>query len=126
MSHFAFWQDAILELQCHFHKSAQFDPSISVTSEDKGLVLTPDAVNARYVILHNGKNDTLYKIKSKDPRFWSKANLEKKGFETLGHEYYLVYELDTTRSQEYANIPGLKRGNQTTIPFFATWPELMG
>ena len=89
-------------------------------------MLTQDAVNACYVMLHNGKNGTLYKIKGKGPRFWSKADLEKKGFEGLGHEYYLVYELDTTRSQEYTNIPGLKRGNQTTIPFFATWSELMG
>ena len=35
-------------------------------------------------------------------------------------------ELDTTRSQEYTNIPGLKRGKQTTSPRFATWSELMG
>ena len=49
-----------------------------------------------------------------------------KGFTDMGHDYYLVYELDTTRSQEYANIPGLKRGNQTTTPFFTIWSELMG
>ena len=30
----------------------------------------------------------------------------------MGHDYYLVYELDTTRSQEYTNIPGLNRGNK--------------
>ena len=35
-------------------------------------------------------------------------------------------ELDTTRSQEYTNIPSLKRGNQTTSPWFTTWSELMG
>ena len=44
----------------------------------------------------------------------------------MGHDYYLVYELDTSRSQEYANIPSLKRGNQTTTPFFTIWSELMG
>jgi site-specific DNA-methyltransferase (adenine-specific) len=97
------------------------------TGEDKGsIVLTPDAVNARYVMLHNGKNGTLYKIKGKGPRFWSKADLEKKGFEGLGHEYYLVYEFDTTRSKQYINIPSLARGKQTTSPWFATWSELMG
>ena len=96
------------------------------TGEEKGsIILTPDAVNARYVLLHNGKDGTLYKLKGKGPRFWSKADLEKKGFTDMGHDYYLVYELDTTRSKEYANIPGLKRGNQTTIPFFTTWSELM-
>lgn len=97
------------------------------TGEEKGsIILTPDAVNARYVLLHNGKDGTLYKLKGKGPRFWSKADLEKKGFAGMSHDYYLVYELDTSRSQEYANIPGLNRGNQTTIPFFTTWPELMG
>ena len=88
--------------------------------------MTPDAVNARYVLLHNGKDGTLYKLKGKGPRFWSRADLEKKGFIDMSHDYYLVYELDTTRSKQYINIPGLKRGNQTTTPFFATWSELMG
>ena len=97
------------------------------TGEEKGsIILTPDAVNARYVLLHKGKDGTLYKLKGKGPRFWSKADLEKKGFTDMGHDYYLVYELDTTRSKEYTNIPGLNRGNQTTSPWFATWSELMG
>ncbi len=97
------------------------------TGEEKGaIVMTPDAVNARYALLHNGKDGTLYKLKGKGPRFWSKADLEKKGFTGMSHDYYLVYELDTTRSQEYTNIPGLKRGNQTTTPDFLTWSELMG
>ncbi len=49
----------------------------------------------------------------------------KKGFEGLGHDYYLVYELDTTRSKAYTNIPTLARGKQTTSPRFTTWSELM-
>ena len=73
-----------------------------------------------------GNDGTLYKLKGKGPRFWSKADMEKKGFIGMSHDYYLVYELDTSCSHEYANIPGLKRGNQTTIPFFTTWSELMG
>lgn len=50
----------------------------------------------------------------------------KKGFANLGHDYYLVYEFDTTRFKEYINIPSLARGKQTTSPWFATWSELMG
>lgn len=96
------------------------------TGEEKGsIVLTSDVVNARYVMLHNGKNGTLYKLKGKGPRFWSKADLEKKGFEGLGHEYYLVYELDTSKSADYADLPALNRGVQTTKPDFMTWSELM-
>ncbi len=96
------------------------------TGEDKGsIVLTPDAVNARYVMLHNGKNGTLYKMKGKGPRFWAKADLEKKGFENLRHEYYLIYELDTSKSAEYHNLSALNRGAQTTKPDFMTWGELV-
>ena len=74
---------------------------------------------------NNGKDGTLYKLKGKGPRFWSKADLEKKGFANLGHDYYLVYEFDTTRSKEYSSIPSLARGKQTTSPRFATWSELI-
>jgi len=49
----------------------------------------------------------------------------KKGFEGLGHEYYLVYELDTSKSAYYPNLPTLNRGTQTTKPDFMTWSELM-
>ena len=49
----------------------------------------------------------------------------KKGFESLGHEYYLVYEFDTGKSAEYPNLPSLARGKQTTSPWFATWEVLM-
>ena len=51
--------------------------------------------------------------------------MEKKGFEGLGHEYYLVYELDTSKSADYPNLPALNRGPQTTKPNFMTWNELM-
>ena len=96
------------------------------TGEDKGAIeMTPDAVNARYLMLHDGKNGTLYKLKGKGPRFWSRADLEKKGFTGLGHEYYLVYEFDTSKSAEYRNLPALNRGTQTTSPWFATWEVLM-
>lgn len=96
------------------------------TGEEQGaIVMTQEAVSARYAMLHNGRNGTLYKIKGKGPRFWAKADLEKKGFENLGHDYYLVYELDTSKSAEYNNIPALNRGPQTTKPDFMTWEELM-
>ena len=96
------------------------------TGEEQGaIVMTQDAVSARYVMLHNGRNGTLYKIKGKGPRFWARADLEKKGFEHLGHKYYLVYELDISKSAEFDNLPALNRGPQTTKPDFMTWEELM-
>lgn len=97
------------------------------TGEEKGaIVLTPNAVNVRYVMLHNGRNGILYRLKESGPRFWSKEDLEKRGFVDMAHEYYLVYELDTAQYREYRNVPGLNRGRLTTSPWFATWSELMG
>ena len=72
-----------------------------------------------------GNGGTLYKLKGKGPRFWAKADLEKKGFTDLAHDYYLVYEFDTSKSAEYPNLPSISRGKQTTSPWFATWEVLM-
>lgn len=72
-----------------------------------------------------GDGGTLYKLKGKGPRFWAKADLEKKGFTDLAHEYYLMYEFDTGKSAEYPNLPSLAKGKQTTSPCFATWEVLM-
>ena len=96
------------------------------TGEDAGaIVLEPRALNAKYVMLHNGTSGTLYKLKGGGPRFMSKETLQKKGFENLGHDYYLVYSFETSKSQDYAKIPALARRNSTARPWFATWEELM-
>lgn len=96
------------------------------TGEDKGsIVLPPMALNAKYLMIHNGTSGTLYKLKGRGPRFMAKEALEKKGFTSLGHDYYLVYEFDTAQWKDYAKIPALSRGKQTTAPRFATWSELM-
>ena len=96
------------------------------TEEDAGaIVMEPRALNAKYVMLHNGTSGTLYKLKGIGPRFMSKDALQKKGFTDLGHNYYLVFAFDTSKSQEYSQIPGLGRGRSTAKPWFATWEELM-
>ena len=62
----------------------------------------------------------------KDDDVWTFGKKdEKKGFENLGHDYYLVYEFDSGKSAEYPNLPGLNRGNQTSKPDFMTWGDLM-
>lgn len=96
------------------------------TEEDAGaIVMEPRALNAKYVMLHNGTSGTLYKLKDIGPRFMSKDALQKKGFTDLGHNYYLVFSFDTSKSQEYSQISGLGRGRSTAKPWFATWEELM-
>ena len=67
------------------------------TEEDAGaIVMEPRALNAKYVMLHNGTSGTLYKLKGIGPRFMSKDALQKKGFTDLGHNYYLVFSFDTS------------------------------
>jgi len=96
------------------------------TGDDAGaIIMEPKALNARYVILHNGTSGTLYKLKGSGPRFMSREALRRKGFENLGHDYYLVYSFDTAKSKNYANIPGLRKGWGSNKPWFATWDELM-
>ena len=96
------------------------------TGEDAGAItLPPRALNARYVMLHNGTSGTLFKLKGTGPRFMSKESLQKKGFEDLRHDYYLVYSFDTCQSYDYARLPGLKRRKSTAKPWFATWEELI-
>ena len=96
------------------------------TEEDAGaIVLEPRALNAHYILLHNGASGTLYKLKGVAPRFMSRETLQKKGFENLGHDYYLVYSFDTSQSKEYSKLPSLERCKNTTRPWFATWGELM-
>jgi len=96
------------------------------TGEDAGaIVMEPRALNAKYVMLHNGTSGTLYKLKGAGPRFMSKETLQKKGFENLGHDFYLVYSFDTGKSKDYANIPAFGRRSNTARPWFATWEELM-
>ncbi len=96
------------------------------TGDDRGaIVLPPMALDVKYLMLHNGTSGILYKLKGQGPRFMSKADLEHKGFTSLGHDYYLVYEFDTSLAREYTNIAGLRRGQYTTAPWFATWEQLM-
>ena len=96
------------------------------TGEDNGsIVFTPEALNAKYVMLHNNDGSgTLYKLKGNGPKFISRADLEKKGFDGLNHEYYMLYAFDTAMSKEYTGLPSLSRG-KNIAPVFLTWETLM-
>lgn len=96
------------------------------TGEDAGaIVMEPRALNAKYVMLHNGTSGTLYKLKGVGPSFMSAEKLAAKGFKNLEHKYYLVYSFDISKSQYYPNLLSLERGRISTRPWFATWEELM-
>ncbi|MBO7488827.1 MAG: DUF2357 domain-containing protein [Bacteroidales bacterium] len=96
------------------------------TDEAAGsIVLEPNSVNAKYVLLHNGTDGTLFKLKGAGPRFFSRKTLEDKGFSSLNSEYYLVYQFDTSKSKEYKQLKALARGGATLKPWFATWSQLM-
>ncbi len=96
------------------------------TDEAAGsIVLEPNSVNAKYVMLHNGTDGTLFKLKRAGPSFFSRKTLEDKGFSSLNSEYYLVYQFDTSKSQEYKKLKALSKGGATMKPWFATWSQLM-
>ena len=89
------------------------------------IVLSSTSEKAKYVMLHDGNNGTLYKLKNEKPRRMSKEDLQKIGFKNLGHEHYLVFSFDNSQPRDYTNVQGLKRGKLTSCPWFATWEELM-
>ena len=96
------------------------------TGEDRGaLVLTPESLKAQYVMLHNGKDGTLFRLKGNGPRFFSRSDLEKKGFEGMNHEYYLVYEFDINKFKDYKDLETLKRGGNLK-PWFSSVSDLLG
>ena len=89
------------------------------------IVMGSKAEKVKYVMLHDGVNGTLYILNEAKPRLMSRENLQEMGFEDLGHEQYLVFSFDNSRSQDYTNVTGLYRGKATARPWFATWDELI-
>ena len=72
---------------------------------DKGAIgITPDLLNAEYVLLHGGKESVkLYRLKKNGIRSMSKEQLEKLGF-TPKHDVYLTFELYKNPTHKYGGV----------------------
>ena len=87
---------------------------------DKGAIgITPDLLNAEYVLLHGGKESVkLYRLKKNGIRSMSKEQLEKLGF-TPKHDVYLTFELYKNPTHKYGgiNIEDVMFNNIETKPY---------
>jgi hypothetical protein len=115
--------------------------------DDAGsLILEGPVVNAKYLLLREkgeNKADTIYRIVSKGPKVYSKAQLEKIGYPAIGNlkEYYLVVEIEKVNPNDFGNVSWrfkeleafkkLKQENKDIhksagIPFVVSLSDLMG
>ena len=99
------------------------------------LRLSPKETGAKYLLLHSKAEliaNRLFKLNSKGPRIFSKAEMEKKGYTNPSQEFYLVYDLlefveeefegkkwDIRKLEEHTNNRG------SAFPFATTLTELM-
>lgn len=60
-------------------------------SANGSLGLTASAVGAKYLLLHGEQGQRLYVLDGEGPKLWSKADLEKKGYNNPKHDFYLMY-----------------------------------
>ncbi|QCE41562.1 DUF2357 domain-containing protein [Psychroserpens sp. NJDZ02] len=104
-------------------------------SGNGSLVLDKETVSAKYLLLHTHKDKSsgnLWKIVSKGPKVFSKANLIKKGYANPSQDYYLIIELEKVDLTEFGNnkwdfrkLENYNSGNASAKPFTTTITELM-
>jgi hypothetical protein len=115
--------------------------------DDAGsLILEGPVVNAKYLLLREkgeNKADNIYRIVSKGPKVYSKAQLEKIGYPAIGNlkEYYLVVEIEEVNPNDFGNVSWrfkeleafkkIKEENKNKyesagIPFVVSLSDLMG
>jgi predicted component of viral defense system (DUF524 family) len=104
-------------------------------SGNGSLVLDPETVSAKYLLLHTHKDKStgdIWRITSKGPKVFSKENLKKKGYPNPSQDYYLVITMEKLESKEFQNLKwdfkrlsNYSQGNASAKPFTATLSELM-
>lgn len=76
-------------------------------SGNGSLVLDEETVKANYLLLHTHKEKSsgdLWKIKSKGPKVYSKANMIKNGYPNPSQDYYLVIDIEKINPSEFKNV----------------------
>ncbi len=99
------------------------------------LPLDKETVSAKYILLHkenDKKSSSLWRIESKGPRVFSKADLVKKGYPSPRKESYLVIKLARVDDVEFngaewnfRKLKNYRTGNLSAVPFTASLTELM-
>jgi predicted component of viral defense system (DUF524 family) len=102
---------------------------------DRGsLVLNKETVSAKYLLLHTAGNKVsgnLWKIISKGPRYYSKADMLSIGYPSP-RDNYLIVEIEEVQDIEFRDLKwdieqlkGYKTGSASALPFTTNLAELM-
>jgi len=99
------------------------------------LILDKETVSSKYLLLHTiGDTDSgdLWKIVSKGPKVYSKADLIRKGYPSPSQDNYLVIQIEPVTDSEFENVSWNFRNleNYSTVrasafPFTTSLTELM-
>ncbi|GAB2618077.1 DUF2357 domain-containing protein [Belliella aquatica] len=99
------------------------------------LSLDFQTVSSKYLLLHtkgDQESSMLWKIVSKGPKVYSKADLLKLKYPLPNSEFYLVVDLVQVTDEEFKgknwnfrSLKNYKRGNASAFPFTTTLAELI-
>lgn len=99
------------------------------------LILDKETVSSKYLLLHTiGDTDSgdLWKIVSKGPKVYSKADLIRKGYPSPSQDNYLVIQIEPVPDSEFENVSwnfrnleNYSTGRASAFPFTTSLTELM-
>lgn len=99
------------------------------------LILDKETVSSKYLLLHTiGDTDSgdLWKIVSKGPKVYSKADLIRKGYPSPSQDNYLVIQIEPVTDSEFENVSwnfrnleNYSTGRASAFPFTTSLTELM-
>lgn len=99
------------------------------------LILDKETVSSKYLLLHTiGDTDSgdLWKIVSKGPKVYSKADLIRKGYPSPSQDNYLVIQIEPLTDSEFENVSwnfrnleNYSTGRASAFPFTTSLTELM-
>jgi len=99
------------------------------------LILDKETVSSKYLLLHTiGDTDSgdLWRIVSKGPKVYSKADLIRKGYPSPSQDNYLVIQIEPVTDSEFENVSwnfrnleNYSTGRASAFPFTTSLTELM-
>lgn len=99
------------------------------------LILDKETVSSKYLLLHTiGDTDSgdLWRIVSKGPKVYSKADLIRKGYPSPSQDNYLVIQIEPVTDSEFENVSwnfrelsNYSTGRASAFPFTTSLSELM-
>jgi len=103
---------------------------------DRGSIpISTKTAEADYILLHSEGNlvtGDIHRITRKNPRIFSKQEIERKGYSNPTRESYLVYDIECTACKEFLDIKwdirklkGFREARGSALPFAESLSDLL-